>query len=60
MKDFDTSRDSLISFDEFSYGISRWLDEAKGSRASQAGPGTMKYLEDFHEVCAFSGFDQGA
>ncbi|XP_027127454.1 sodium/calcium exchanger NCL [Coffea arabica] len=49
MKDFDTSRDSLISFDEFSYGISRWLDEAKGSRASQAGPGTMKYLEDFHE-----------
>lgn len=49
MKDFDTSRDCQISFDEFLNGISRWLDEAKGSRASQAGPGTMKYLNDFHE-----------
>lgn len=58
MKDFDTSEDSLINFPEFFSGIERWLKEARGSIASyQAGPGTMKYLTDFHEVCAVWGFD---
>lgn len=51
LKDFDTSLDSRVSFPEFHNGISRWLEEARGSRpaTSEAGPGTIKYLTDFHE-----------
>ncbi|KAL3508730.1 hypothetical protein ACH5RR_028131 [Cinchona calisaya] len=50
MKDFDTSQDSQINFLEFFNAIERWLLEARGSRASsQAGPGTIKYINDFHE-----------
>lgn len=54
MKDFDTSLDARISFAEFHNGIARWLEEARGSRAPsrEAGPGTMKYLDDYHEVCS--------
>ena len=53
MSDFDTSLDSQISFPEFVEGIKRWLEEARGSNSSsRAGPETMKYLDDFHEVCA--------
>lgn len=54
LNDFDTSLDSRVSFPEFHNGISRWLDEARGSRppTREAGPGTIKYLTDFHEVCS--------
>ncbi|KAF7140679.1 hypothetical protein RHSIM_Rhsim06G0204600 [Rhododendron simsii] len=50
MKDFDTSQDRNINEPEFIAGISRWLDEARHSVASSnAGPTTVKYLDNFHE-----------
>ncbi|GAA0170532.1 transporter [Lithospermum erythrorhizon] len=51
MRDFDTSGDSKIEFSEFVNGVRKWLEEAKGARAAslEAGPETMKYLDDFHE-----------
>ncbi|KAL6205836.1 hypothetical protein ACLB2K_023088 [Fragaria x ananassa] len=51
MKDFDTSRDSLISHDEFIAGVRKWLNEAKhaGDSKTTSGSHTMKFLSDFHE-----------
>lgn len=50
--DFDTSRDSLVDEEEFFNGINRWLDKAKGTRraSADAGPQTMRFLSDFHQV----------
>ncbi|KAI8009852.1 Sodium/calcium exchanger NCL [Camellia lanceoleosa] len=52
MNDFDTSNDYKIDLCEFINGISKWLDEAKqaGAPSREAGPTTMKYLDDFHKV----------
>lgn len=52
MKDFDTSENNEVEFDEFVSGIGRWLDEAKGFKkaASLAGPDTLKYVHDYCEV----------
>ncbi|KAM5586191.1 sodium/calcium exchanger NCL [Rosa sericea] len=51
MKDFDTTRDSLISLDEFKAGVQKWLNEAKhaGKSTSNSGSHTEKFLDDFHE-----------
>nr|POF08461.1 calcium-dependent protein kinase 8 [Quercus suber] len=47
MKDFDTSSDSKIVFDEFVSGISRWLK--KTMRAAARNPGSeTKVFIDFH------------
>lgn len=53
MKDFDTSHDQRIEKSEFIAGVAKWLNEARGSKAPsiEAGPDTMKYLADMHEVC---------
>lgn len=58
MKDFDTSRDSLISLQEFTIGVSKWLHEAKhaGDSTSNSGSHTTKFLSDFQEV-RFSNLD---
>ncbi|KAF3442447.1 hypothetical protein FNV43_RR16363 [Rhamnella rubrinervis] len=50
MKDFDTSRDSKVDFEEFFKGISKWLDEAKRAADVKEDPGfrTLKFLNDFH------------
>ncbi|KAI8006098.1 Sodium/calcium exchanger NCL [Camellia lanceoleosa] len=59
MNDFDTSLDSKnvpsveskIDQSEFFVGISKWLNEAKctGASSVQAGPHTIKYLDNFHQ-----------
>ncbi|CAL5336002.1 unnamed protein product [Camellia sinensis] len=51
MNDFDTSNDYKIDLCEFINGISKWLDKAKqaGDPSREAGPATMKYLDDFHK-----------
>ncbi|KAH7859984.1 hypothetical protein Vadar_007910 [Vaccinium darrowii] len=50
IKDFDTSFDRKIQLSEFIDGVSRWLDEAKRSGdSSNAGPNTVKYLDNFHQ-----------
>ncbi|XP_052207053.1 sodium/calcium exchanger NCL isoform X3 [Diospyros lotus] len=51
MAEVDTSNDNQIDFTEFMNGISRWLEEARRSGASslEAGPASMKYLDDFHQ-----------
>ncbi|KAF5948652.1 hypothetical protein HYC85_014609 [Camellia sinensis] len=59
MNDFDTSLDSKnvpsveskIDQLEFFVGISKWLNEAKctGPSSVQAGPHTIKYLDNFHQ-----------
>ncbi|CAL5393525.1 unnamed protein product [Camellia sinensis] len=52
INDFDTSNDYKIDLCEFINGISKWLDEAKqaGASSREAGPTTMKYLDDFHKL----------
>ncbi|KAJ9538514.1 hypothetical protein OSB04_031247 [Centaurea solstitialis] len=51
MKDFDTSENNEVEFDEFVNGIGRWLQEAKGFKktTSVAGPDTLKYVHDYYE-----------
>ncbi|XP_060209295.1 sodium/calcium exchanger NCL-like [Lycium barbarum] len=51
MKDFDTSHDQRVELSEFIAGVSKWLNEARGSKvpSPEAGPDTMKYLGDLHE-----------
>ncbi|CAN0921722.1 Sodium/calcium exchanger NCL [Linum grandiflorum] len=51
MSDFDTSLDAKIDENEFVHGITKWLNEAKGSgpAAPDAGPRTMKFINDFHD-----------
>lgn len=53
LKDFDTSHDQQIELSEFIAGVTKWLTEARGSKApsAEAGPDTVKYLNDLHEVC---------
>nr|GMC81510.1 sodium/calcium exchanger NCL-like [Ipomoea batatas] len=46
MKDFDTSNNQEIEFEEFVAGVDKWLDEVQISRNV---PVTLKHLEDFHE-----------
>lgn len=55
MKDFDTSENNEVEFDEFVNGIGRWLEEAKGFKktTSVAGPDSLKYVHDYYEVCLF-------
>ena len=52
IKDFDTSLDSKVDFEEFFSGISKWLLEAKRAADVSEDPGfrTMKFLNDFHMV----------
>ncbi|XP_076908333.1 sodium/calcium exchanger NCL-like [Bidens hawaiensis] len=51
MKDFDTSENDVIDFDEFVAGIAKWLEEAKASQINPhiAGPDTLKYIHDYYE-----------
>ncbi|KAJ0733622.1 putative EF-hand domain, calcium/proton exchanger, sodium/calcium exchanger membrane region [Helianthus annuus] len=51
MKDFDTSENNEVDFEEFVAGIGKWLEEAKGSKidAHIAGPDTLKYIHDYYE-----------
>ncbi|KAM1474880.1 hypothetical protein ACFX2I_030843 [Malus domestica] len=47
MNDFDTSHDSQIDKNEFLFGISKWIHEAKRS-GDDNDHRTMKFLFDFH------------
>ncbi|XP_068311804.1 sodium/calcium exchanger NCL-like [Pyrus communis] len=47
MNDFDTSHDSQIDRNEFLFGISKWIHEAKRS-GDDNDHRTMKFLFDFH------------
>ncbi|KAL2476400.1 sodium/calcium exchanger family protein/calcium-binding EF hand family protein [Abeliophyllum distichum] len=50
IRDFDKSLDSQIDFNEFTTGIGKWLEEARGAKVQKhSGPDTMKYLDNFHE-----------
>lgn len=49
MNDFDTSHDSHIDRDEFLFGISKWIHEAKRS-GDDNDHRTMKFLFNFHLV----------
>ncbi|KAF5940517.1 hypothetical protein HYC85_021684 [Camellia sinensis] len=51
MNDFDTSNDYKIDLHEFINGISKWLDEVEqaGASSREAGPASLKYLDDFHK-----------
>lgn len=51
MKDFDTSQNNEIDFDEFIDGIGKWLEEAKTTKINTplAGPDTLKYIHDYYE-----------
>ncbi|CAN1249038.1 Sodium/calcium exchanger NCL [Linum perenne] len=51
MSDFDTSLDAKIDENEFIHGITKWLNEARGtgSGSPDAGPRTMKFINDFHD-----------
>lgn len=52
MKDFDTSENNEIDFQEFIAGITSWIEEAKASRikAPMADPDTLKYIHEYYEV----------
>ncbi|PIM99932.1 hypothetical protein CDL12_27561 [Handroanthus impetiginosus] len=47
MKDFDTAQDLRVDTNEFIVGVGRWLEEARGTKASNLA-GSMKYIDDFH------------
>lgn len=51
MKDFDASDDSQIDYHEFLNGITKWVKEAKSSKAAPhiAGPDSSKFFHYFHE-----------
>ncbi|XP_024980650.1 sodium/calcium exchanger NCL-like [Cynara cardunculus var. scolymus] len=51
MKDFDTSENNEVEFDEFVNGIGRWLQEAKGFKRTTtvAGSDSLKYVHDYYE-----------
>ncbi|XP_076907091.1 sodium/calcium exchanger NCL-like [Bidens hawaiensis] len=47
MKEFDTSGDEEVDFQEFVTGIANWLEEAKRTKiSSNAGP---DYIHEYHE-----------
>ncbi|KAJ8765240.1 hypothetical protein K2173_011920 [Erythroxylum novogranatense] len=50
MRDFDTSNDGSIDENEFVSGVIKWLNEARraGGSASDPGPHTLKYINDFN------------
>ncbi|CAI0441010.1 unnamed protein product [Linum tenue] len=51
MSDFDSSLDAKIDENEFVHGITKWLNEAKragSGTAPDAGPRTMKFINDYH------------
>ncbi|GJS98846.1 sodium/calcium exchanger NCL-like protein [Tanacetum coccineum] len=51
MKDFDTSGDDEVDFEEFLSGIVNWLDEARSTKISSpvAGHDTTNYIHDYYE-----------
>ncbi|KAJ9538515.1 hypothetical protein OSB04_031248 [Centaurea solstitialis] len=51
MRDFDTSGDDEIDFEEFVTGISQWLEEARSAKTESAiaSPDTTKYIHDYYE-----------
>ncbi|CAL1353646.1 unnamed protein product [Linum trigynum] len=49
LKEFDTSHDSLIDKDEFTKGVSKWLEKAKNSAMYGHRSQTLKLLLDFEE-----------
>ncbi|CAL1373373.1 unnamed protein product [Linum trigynum] len=52
MSDFDSSLDARIDENEFVHGVTKWLNEAKRGAGSitapDAGPRTMKFINDYH------------
>ncbi|KAK9060437.1 hypothetical protein SSX86_021141 [Deinandra increscens subsp. villosa] len=55
MKEFDTSGDDEVDFEEFITGIGNWLEEARLTRTyfPVAGPDTLNYIHDYYEVCFY-------
>ncbi|XP_047341988.1 sodium/calcium exchanger NCL-like [Impatiens glandulifera] len=51
LKDFDTSLDSHVDYNEFVTGISKWMGEAMEFKPKTrlAGPDTISHLTEFHE-----------
>ncbi|XP_047316411.1 sodium/calcium exchanger NCL-like [Impatiens glandulifera] len=49
MKDFDTSGDSRVDYNEFKAGISRWLDEATKFKSRSGPDDTLQHFTEFHE-----------
>ncbi|KAI3753708.1 hypothetical protein L2E82_25769 [Cichorium intybus] len=51
MKEFDTSNNNEIEFEEFAAGLQKWLQKAKDSKRGLYTPGTetMEYVHDYFE-----------
>ncbi|KAK1414338.1 hypothetical protein QVD17_30082 [Tagetes erecta] len=51
MKEFDTSGDDEVDFEEFVTGITNWLEEARLTKTNSliTGPDTMNYIHDYYE-----------
>ncbi|KAJ0863037.1 putative flagellar calcium-binding protein calflagin [Helianthus annuus] len=51
MKEFDTSGDDEVDFEEFITGIGNWLEEARLTKTHSpiAGPDTTNYIHDYYE-----------
>ncbi|CAH1425718.1 unnamed protein product [Lactuca virosa] len=51
MKDFDTSGNDEIDFEEFVSGITKWIEEAKSTILAShvSGPDTTNYFHDYYE-----------
>ncbi|KAI3509800.1 hypothetical protein L1887_25323 [Cichorium endivia] len=51
MKEFDTSNNNEIEFEEFAAGLQKWLQKAKDSKRGLYTPGTetMDYVHDYFE-----------
>ncbi|KAM0062490.1 putative EF-hand domain, calcium/proton exchanger, sodium/calcium exchanger membrane region [Helianthus debilis subsp. tardiflorus] len=51
MKEFDTSGDDEVDFEEFITGIRNWLEEARLTKTHSpiAGPDTTNYIHDYYE-----------
>lgn len=52
MKEFDTSGDDEVDFEEFVAGITNWLEEARLT-SPIANSDTMNYIHDYYEVCYY-------
>lgn len=52
MKEFDTSGDDEVDFEEFITGIANWLEEARSTKINSSinGPDTTNYIHDYYEV----------
>lgn len=53
IREFDTSQDSQVDFDEFIVGVEKWLAEAKEANEPNHAADSMKYIDAFHSVCCF-------